>query len=294
MKLALGTVQFGLDYGISNAAGRVPEAEVQRILVLAAQSGITLLDTAAAYGDAEAVLGRLLPPGHGFRLVTKLPRLPAELDAKAVQEWTVLQFQQSLQRLHMPRAYGLLVHNAQDLLGPQGAALWEVMRGLRAGAQTGKIGVSVYTGLECDALLARFDLDLLQIPINPLDQRLIKGGQLARLKAGGVEVHARSLLLQGLLTMDPATLPAFFTQAVPVLTSYQKACRDHGLTAVDGAVAFARAVSGIDYAVLGVTSTTELRQLINAQAHRLTLDWYAPFAMDNELILNPARWPERV
>ena len=73
MKLGLGTVQFGMNYGMSNLRGRTPPAEVDHILRLAADNGVQVLDTAAVYGDSEVVLGKLLAPDHDFRIVTKIP-----------------------------------------------------------------------------------------------------------------------------------------------------------------------------------------------------------------------------
>lgn len=87
-QLCLGTAQFGLAYGITNAAGQVQEDAVAPLLLQAQEARIGWLDTAQAYGNAEAVLGRQLPAAHGFRLISKLPAQPqSEFSAQDADAW---------------------------------------------------------------------------------------------------------------------------------------------------------------------------------------------------------------
>src|SRR5205085_51237 len=166
MKLGLGTVQFGLDYGISNATGRPAEAEVQTILSGAAAAGVRILDTATAYGESEAVLGRLTRPDDEFRIVTKIPRVTS---IEAIADT----FAQSLQRLQRSSVYGLLLHDADDLLSAHGDRVFAQLRKLQQEGRTQKIGVSTYTPEQVDSLLPRYEFDLIQVPLNLFDQRLI-------------------------------------------------------------------------------------------------------------------------
>lgn len=291
MKIGLGTVQFGLDYGISNAAGRVPVEEVRAILARAAAAGLRVLDTAAAYGASESVLGETLPATHGFDVVTKLPRLPSGLSDAEVTDWVRTRFAESLQRLRCAAVHGLLMHSGQDLLSPQGQALFTAMRALQAEGRVRLVGASVYDGAEIDALLERYDLDLVQLPINLLDHRLIEGGQLRRLRQRGVEIHARSLLLQGLLVMPPEQLGPHFAPALPALRRLRELARSRGLTPLALAVAFVNAVPEIDCAVFGVTSAEQLQEILDAASLPSQPDWYAGCRVNDESILNPARWP---
>src|SRR5450432_2751044 len=116
MKLGLGTVQFGLDYGVANRDGRVPPAEISRMLALAARSGISILDTAHHYGTSERVLGEALPVDGNFRIVTKTPRFDdeplTELHADRLESAAA----ESLTKLRRKRLYGLLIHHAPDAL----------------------------------------------------------------------------------------------------------------------------------------------------------------------------------
>ena len=151
-ELCLGTVQFGLSYGITNQAGQVPEPEVRRILDLAAASGISLLDTAQAYGTAETVLGRCWPTHSPRRLISKLP---AGAPRQSWEESLIT----SLQRLQESKLDGFLLHRATDLLAPDGEALLDWLEGLRDRELVERIGVSIYDASELEGL----PLDRLQL-----------------------------------------------------------------------------------------------------------------------------------
>jgi aryl-alcohol dehydrogenase-like predicted oxidoreductase len=290
MELGLGTVQFGLDYGVSNAQGRTPEPEVRRVLDLAARGGVRVLDTAAAYGESEAVLGRCLPGAGGFRVVTKTVPLRGERGTAEAPRLVREGFYRSLARLGLPAVDGLLAHHAADLLGPGGDEIFAVLDGLRREGQARRIGLSVYAGAEIDAALERYDFDLVQAPANVLDQRLVAGGQLRRLKERGVEVHIRSVFLQGLLLLDPEAAPAYFAPVRPRLAAWRQALRAAGLTPAQGALAFARSLDA-DVVLVGVEDAAQMAANIAdfAAARGADLD-FAAFALDDEKYVNPGKW----
>ena len=292
MRIGLGTAQFGLDYGISNQSGQVAAAEARRILALAETAGVRLIDTAAAYGDAEARLGRWLAKDHPFSIVTKLSRPASDANASPTADWVPAAFQRSLRRLRTAHVYGLLAHSPAGLLAPGGAELWRAMQTLRDAGAVDRIGASVYTSGEIDALLERYPLELVQVPLNVLDQRLVRGGQLARLKAAGIEVHARSVFLQGLLLMDPAgRCDRHFDPARGALGAFQAAARAAGRSPLQAAVAYVLSVDEVDAAIFGVTDATQFAEILSAAAPTLPRDWFAPFALDDERILDPSHWP---
>ncbi len=288
MKLGLGTAQFGLDYGLTNAAGRVPERDVAAILWEAARGGVCYIDTAPAYGRAETVLGRLLPATSPLRIITKTRHQPNTAnpgpDVQADLEAT-------LQALRRDAVHGLIVHHADDLLGQAGERLWTALEDIKSAGLTAKIGASVYTPDQADALAARFPLDLIQLPFSLFDQRMLTGGQLARLKARNVEVHARSLLLQGALLNDPRRLPAFLSPLAPRLRALASAARDCGCSVGDLALAFPRLVGRIDVGILGVTSLAELKALMAAMARPVPALAFDNFAVDDPRLIDPRTWP---
>lgn len=276
-RLALGTVQFGLDYGITNAAGRVPEAEVAAILDLASEGGIDLLDTATAYGEAEAVLGRLAAPS--FRIVTKIGG-PPEGFAEAARA--------SAARLgRAPHA--VLLHNARALLGPDGEAVARALLALKERGLAGRIGLSVYSPEVLAAAVARLRPDLVQLPLNVLDRRFERSGWIARLREAGVEVHARSLFLQGAL-LAPATPPRLAFAHGP-LSAFRRACAAAGLSPLAACLA-AGLAAPVDRLVLGVTSRAELAEALAVAASPATLpSAFAALATEDETLVDPSRWP---
>lgn len=293
MRLSLGTVQFGLDYGISNSQGRTTRDEVCRILELAAREGIAVLDTATLYGTSEEALGDCLPASHGFKVVTKTPhfRTSKITPEDALQLGSV--FNNSLRKLGQRQVYGLLVHHADDLLAEGGEHLMGAMLELKAKGQVAKVGVSVYDGDQIDRILDKYDIDLVQVPVNVFDQRLLVSGKLAALKKAGVEVHARSLFLQGLLLMPLERVPDYFASIKQKVQDYQAYLQASRLSLIQGALAFASSCKEIDDAILGVCSVEELRGILDAW-HSLpqsTHD-FSRFACRDERMINPALWPK--
>jgi aryl-alcohol dehydrogenase-like predicted oxidoreductase len=274
IKIGLGTVQFGLPYGVSNTGGQVSRDEAAAILAVAAKDGIRVLDTAANYGTAEEVLGGL--DTAPFRVVTKT------IGAKAGVDAVVARARQSAASL---KADTLLVHAAKDLEEP---TLWPALQALKAEGVFRRIGISVYVADNPAALAAHFRPDVMQLPFSLLDQRLLRDGTLARLKEMGVEVHARSLFLQGLLFME--TPPARLAHIAPRLTATRKAITDAGSTPLAAALGFALARPEISTALVGVTRAAELQEILDAAKRALpALDWDA-MALDDDVVLTPSLW----
>ncbi|NVI80399.1 aldo/keto reductase [Janthinobacterium sp. BJB401] len=295
MKIGLGAVQFGLDYGIANTAGKVSEGEVAAILAAAAQLQLTLIDTAALYGDSEAVLGRAMSPAAPFDIVTKTPQFAGSAVGEAEAQQLEDSLHASLRMLQRPSVYGLLVHRVDDLLLPGGEALMARMALLKQQGLVSKIGVSVYTGQQIDAVLARFPIDLIQLPINVLDQRLLHSGHLRKLKQAGVEIHARSAFLQGLLLMAPHELPAHFDGVREHLAAYHRFIAGQGLTPLQAALGFVTGLDEIDHVVCGVNSSVQLQEICTAAGHPgagAARAGYDAFAINDEAIVNPALWQQ--
>src|SRR5579883_2068906 len=177
-RLALGTVQFGLAYGVSHEGGRVPVEEARNILELAALSGVDMLDTAAAYGDSEDVLGTIAGEESPFSIVAKTQPIRAETIDDAAAARVEAEFRESLRRLRRKKAYALLVHHARDILNPGGERLWARLEALRGQGLVGKIGLSAYDRAEIDEATDRYPIEILQAPLNAFDQRLFADGGL--------------------------------------------------------------------------------------------------------------------
>ncbi|MBS0472184.1 MAG: aldo/keto reductase [Proteobacteria bacterium] len=283
-RLGIGTVQFGQAYGISNARGQVPQDDVRAILSRAAEAGLRTLDTAAAYGEAETVLGALNEAARPFRIVTKTISLKHGLDA------VLERARRSAETLRRKPVDLLLVHGAGDLAMPDGPALWKALLALRDEGLFGGIGISAYVADDPAALARKYRPAAMQVPLSLLDQRLVRSGALADMKAQGVEIHARSLFLQGLLFLPEDKLPPKLTRAAPHLRALKERIAAAGSTPLAAALAYAFAQPEIDVAVVGVTTAPEFEEILSAARHPApALDWPA-CAFDDEVVLTPSLW----
>jgi aryl-alcohol dehydrogenase-like predicted oxidoreductase len=287
VKLALGTVQFGLNYGIANQSGQVSLPMVAQIISLAREHHIDVIDTAAAYGDSEVTLGRV--GVQGFRIVTKLSPLPETLNDVGV--WARRQLTESLERLRVQSIHGLLLHRASDLLGPQGRQLFRVLEDLRASGQVSKIGVSIYSPAELDHVLQLGRIDLVQVPFNLIDRRLQTSGWLKRLKDGQVEIHVRSAFLQGLLLTPVDRIPAKFSPWSTIWQSWAGWQERTGCSALGACLAFPHSCAEVDRIVVGVDSPDHLTQILGALDAGVPRDW-PDIACDDERLVHPSRWSE--
>ncbi len=285
-RLALGTAQFGLAYGINNHGGQPTAAAVAEVLAAAQAAGLTLLDTAAAYGNSEVRLGELAGQYSIFSIITKIPAGPA---AQVTQHLAA-----SLARLRRQRLYGVLFHAFGPLQAEPGA--WSALRAARAAGQVGHIGVSLYHPHEAEWLLAEgWDIDLVQVPYSVFDQRF--AAVLPRLAAQGVEVHVRSAFLQGLLLRDPTDLPDFFRPLAPKLTQLRALIAAAGVPLPAALLLFAAYAPGVARAVIGVDSVENLRENLTAAAYAHAVEALRPaltgLAETTDTFILPYAWPPR-
>ena len=180
-RLALGTVQFGLNYGIANHQGRASHDEAKAILRHARSSGMDMLDTAIAYGDSEQRLGEICI--QDWQVVSKLPAVPEA--CSDISQWVAGALRKSLQQLKVKNLHGFLLHRPQQLLKEDGDRLYQALQQLKHNGFVRKIGVSFYEPAELDALLRRYQFDIVQAPFNSIDRRLIDSGWLSRLAGQG-------------------------------------------------------------------------------------------------------------
>lgn len=290
MKLGLGTAQFGLDYGITNARGRVPEAEVRDILACALSAGVDTIDTAALYGDAEAVLGRTLPKQTPFRIVTKSVKADTP-GSGSFADKVEAGMTKSLRDLGVERLYGFLFHRPGDLLSDDGKAAWQRAERMRDKGLVDRIGVSI-TDFDVGADVARrFPVELVQLPLNILDQRALKTGLAEELKTKGVEIHARSPFLQGVLAGQLRGLPVFLNRIREHLEKLESALGAEGLTLKQAALGYVMGLDSIDRVIVGLTGKDDLVELLSPAAapNRIEVDLRS-WAIDDAATIDPSRW----
>jgi aryl-alcohol dehydrogenase-like predicted oxidoreductase len=287
-QLALGTAQFGLDYGITNTRGRVPRDQAAALLRQAWEGGVRVLDTAQAYGHSEEVLGEAMR--DPWRIVTKT--LPLRIDR--VDAASVARAGEAFARSRrlLGRVDTLLVHHAQDLLAPGGERLYSWLQERKQRGEAARIGVSVYDGAEIAALWDRFAFDAVQLPANIADQRLVADGSVARLHAAGVEIHVRSLFLQGLLLADPQFAAQRFPEQRDWLERLRRECDRRGLMPLQACFGFFKAHPAFHVAVVGVSGADELGPLLEAWRDAPIVDWPG-WGVDNTGFTDPRLWKPR-
>lgn len=293
-KLGLGTVQFGLNYGATNTTGQVPERDVRETLSAAAAAGIRVLDTAAAYGDSEAVLGRCLSgiDDADFSIITKTVPLRTNSIGHVERAQFVEGFNASLDKLRTRSVAGLLLHHAEDVLAPGGEWLYQQMLEWRQSGKATKIGVSAYDGDQIEQLFSRYSFDLIQVPVSIFDQRLIRSGVLADLAARGIEVHARSVFLQGLVLASPDSLPDHLNALAGPLARFRQAAAAAELTPLAASLAYIKQLAEVSVALVGVLSAAHLKQCVAAYDAACSMN-FAEFAVHDDYLLDPRRWSAR-
>ena len=284
-RLALGTVQFGMSYGIANQQGQVSRLAAREMLVLANKYAINTLDTAIAYGESEVCLGEI--GTQGYNIITKLPPIP--YGCANVSLWIKEQVQASLLRLCVSKVYAVMLHCPSQLLSPDGQVIYLAMQDLKSSGIVKKIGVSVYDPKELQLIIDKFPIDIVQAPFNLIDRRLNNSGLLKKLKVMGVEIHTRSAFLQGLLLMPRETRPAKFSKWDSLFHIWHNWLSINKLSAVHACLAYSLSFPEIDHIVVGADSVEQLKETIDAATSYANLE-FPDIQSDEENLINPSNW----
>jgi aryl-alcohol dehydrogenase-like predicted oxidoreductase len=283
-KLGLSASQFGLDQP-AGPRGRSPQAEAKEILSLAARARLGVLDVGHVFAHSEQTLGDLMPRPQPFRLCITAGR------ADRGPEFVEAEARASLRRLGVERAYAIIVDAPSDLFTPQGAAAWRRLQTLRDQGLFERLGISAHATDDPVGLARHFHPDLIQAPASLLDQRLLADGSLAKIAAMNIEVHLRSIFLNGLLFLPPDRASAsLHGQAVSKLSRVRRMIAEGRSDPLQAALGFALSRNEGASVLVGVTSAAELSAVIAAAASPPPdLDW-DDMAIDDPAVLDPRRW----
>ena len=284
-KLGLGASQLGLDQTPSVPRGRPPEREAADAMQIAARAGLSILDAQVSFGHAETVIGNLMPRPNPFRVMIKAGR------ADRGPDFVEGEARAALRRLRLDKADTIMVQSAGELCGPQGAAVWDRLRRLKDQGLFAKIGVSVFASDEPVALTRRFKPDVIQAPASLLDQRLITSGALAEIAGLGVEVHLRSIFLQGLLFLPPDRMPVALKGASGPLSRVRRLIAEGRSDPLQAALGFALSRPEARHVIVGVASAAELQAVIAASASPPPdLDWNEMALEDPAALVGQGGW----
>jgi len=249
-KICLGTAQFGLDYGINNTRGKIPKNEVFKILGYALQNGIVFIDTAYAYGDSEKVLGEFIkenPNGKTLKIISKIPNV--ENIDKVIEE--------TFANLKVDKLYGYLVHNFNFFL--ENPPIYDILLKLKYAGKVEKIGFSLYYPEEYYKI-KDLEIDILQIPYSIFDQRFCN--LFEEFKEKKIEVHARSVFLQGLIFKKPEELKGKFSKLKDKLLYINFLSKELDIPLNAIFLNFVLMNESVDKVVIGVDSLENLKENI--------------------------------
>lgn len=286
--LGLGTVQFGLAYGVAGRGSPVPEREISEILELAVANGVRTLDTAPAYGSIESRLRRLIGD-LTLSVVSKIPAIPDKLSPCEAAQFALRSARASAEKIG-PALRGLLFHRVTDFTGLRGDA---IEKALECWARDNGISLGI-SGYGPDDLLAvkrERAVAIAQIPGNALDQRLVCA---APEGFAGVEIHTRSAFLQGLLLMPQETAGLRVPAATQALETWHDRCRTLGLSPLRAALAIAKSFASVSsLVVVGVDSLRQCGEVFESWT-RVEAVSATDMACFDEAVIDPRQWPIKI
>lgn len=255
-KLALGTAQLGLNYGIANKTGKPDRNKALEILEWACSKGIVTFDTAPGYGNSESIIGELLKSKPEFSDQIKIiSKLPGRVKRSEVKDFITTSLKQTLKRLNQTRIDYYLLHDPDDINDEK---VIDHLISLKHKQLIGYAGASVYTFEEAEKAIAN-NLDVLQVPVNIFDRRFTGSGFLKKCKLRNVKLFARSIYLQGLLFCCPETLLPSMQEAKPYLMELNRICEKHKVEITDLALGFTRDFDQFERFIIGAETLDQLK-----------------------------------
>jgi len=283
-KIAIGSAQFGMSYGITNKNGQVHQNEIDAILKLAWENGINTLDTAKGYGTSEEAIGNYLKkwPENLWNVITKL----------CDREISVAdQIKDSTEKLTIVPTV-TMAHSAQIFLNEKFQS--ELANAIK-NQLINKTGVSLYNEDEINKILeSNFKLDVIQLPMNILDTRLYRNRMLARLYEKGIEIHVRSVFLQGMFYLSNSEIKERFSDAVPVVNKLKSIAKTDGLSLAELSLLWLVSLEEVGKVIIGIDNEDQLNNHLETLKKKVdpkVFEEVLSIYYENETILNPSLWP---
>lgn len=284
-KLIIGTVQFGLDYGINNRAGKPGRDEIEEILKRAFQAGIDCLDTAEAYGNAHQIIGDFHRKYSDtkFQVISKIPqKFTGSLTSK---------IQSYLDELFLDKLEGILFHSYDAYRNDR--YIVDELNVFKENGKINKIGVSIYTSAQMENVIDDDLIDIIQLPFNLLDNSNLRGEVLLKAKDKGKIIHTRSAFLQGLFFVDPRGDNQNVRALESELASLKKIAAENRISMHQLALGYCLHQQMIDNVLIGVDNLNQLNQNI-ADAQEIlpnsVIDAINEIIVENINLLNPSLW----
>ena len=257
-KIILGSANFDQKYGIRKNS--ITKKEIQKSFKLALKSKIKTIDTSPLYNKSEKIIG--LINNKRFKIISKIYRIPKNIRKKNIEKWIKQYAMISLNNLKIKKFECLVIHDENLLLTKNGKEIYNSIKNIKTSGLTNKIGISIYDFNILDKILRKFKFDLVQTPLNILDQRLVETGWLKKLKKRKIEVHARSIFLQGILLAKHNRLPKKLKKLSNNWIKWKNWLKNSKLNSLQVCLSFVLNQRQLDGIVIGYNSTHQLKQIL--------------------------------
>ena len=295
-EICIGTAQLGLNYGITNNMGITTMSEARKIFNVAEKAGIKYIDTAQTYGSSEEVVGKMTEiHTRKFKIMTKLAKGSARNQRIKCWEGWENSWEESLKRLKTNTIEAMLIHNKDELKGENGQNLKKWLQNKKSEGKIKKIGISIYESKDLESIDTSF-FDIIQIPFSIYDQRLKRDGTISKIAKKGVEIHARSLFLQGLIVSDLRSWPKWANNSAKLHHSnFIEYINQRKLSKISYALGFIRNEPNIKTAIIGICSKDQLLEVLDGwkQANSINGENWAKWALNDEHLLDPRKWSNK-
>tara|TARA_B110000027_G_C16100145_1_gene292654 strand:+ start:1003 stop:1857 length:855 start_codon:yes stop_codon:yes gene_type:complete len=284
MKLSIGTAQFGFKYGICNKDGIIKNQEVKKIIEFCRYKKISSIDTAQGYGKSHKVLGSLNL--DKFQITTKISNIKKKT-IKDLENYITLEIDKILKELNTKKVYALLIHDVSQLKGKFGENFYNVLQNLKKSKKFIKLGVSVYTKKELEFIIKKYNIDIVNLPISVANQEFCEKNYLLKLKKKKIEIHVRSIFLQGLLLSNYRYLPKRFKNNKFFLEWF-KWLKMHNYDSLDASLGFIKNIKYINKIVIGVDNHYQLKTIVKAYKKSIKFN-FKKFSQSS-ILRAPSKW----
>jgi aryl-alcohol dehydrogenase-like predicted oxidoreductase len=257
MKLVIGSAQLGMRYGLFNNK-KISFKEFKKIEKLVLKSKINFIDTATSYGESEKIIGN--SKLKNLHIITKI-KIPNKKNIN-IKNWLLKEISKSLSKLKIKKIYGVLIHNYKDLLGKHGKNYLFSLQELKKKKIIKKIGISIYEPQEIKKIWNFWKPDIIQVPFNIIDNRILNSGWINILKKFKVKIYARSIFLQGLLVNQDNSFKINKDYKI-LLNKYMNWCYKNNISLIHGCLHFVKQFKKIDYLVVGFNNYIQLKEIID-------------------------------
>ena len=284
-KIILGSANFDQIYGIKK--NFIKKSEIKKLFDLALKNKIKTIDTSPLYNKSEKIIGLL--NNNRFKIISKIPKPPKNIKRENIKKWLKQNVMISLKNLKIKKFECLLLHNANSLLCKNGDEIYKGIRNMKISGFTNKIGVSIYDFNVLDKILKKFKFNLIQAPFNILDQRLVKEGWLKKLKKRKIEVHVRSIFLQGILLLKHNQFPKKLKKLNKKLMIWKNWLEKNKFSSLQVCLSFVLNQNQLDGVVVGYNSASQLNQILKLK--KIHNNFTLPnLNIKDKKLIDPRKW----